>query len=189
MDEHFANFKAWYADVLERLYPDRRAGIAALMITLPLLERYLRLKTGLTPKKRLEGPYWSNLRAIFPALRSDKPAEDFWTVFRHGFLHQATLSGETWGGGELPVGRLTHDLPEPVWIESDGSFTVNPVSFSRVVVSVIEQDFDTFVGAESEAPSLPTVSERPDPSWPAAYPMKQQLTEITPTILSTSSRP
>jgi hypothetical protein len=184
LPEHFANFKAWYADVLEGLHANRNAGIPAFMITLPLLERYLRLKSGLTPKEDIDSTFRANLIDLFPALRDDQVAKNFWTVFRHGFLHQATLSGKTKAGDQLPAASLTHDIPDPVWIEPDGSFIVNPVSFSRAVVSAIEQYFPTFVGETSEAPPLLKVSERPAPSKPP-----YSVPDGQPTILSTSSRP
>jgi len=181
MNEHFTNFRAWYADVLEALHANRNAGIPAFMITLPLLERYLRLKSGLTPKDDIDGTFRANLIAMFPALRDDQSANNFWGVFRHGFLHQATLSWQTKRGKDLPIGRLTHDVPDAVRIEPDGSFTVNPVSFSRSVVRAIEQDFDTFVGEKSGSPSLPTVSQHP-PKPPYSVPDGQ------PIAVSTSSR-
>jgi hypothetical protein len=185
--EHFANFKAWYADVLEGLHANRNAGIPAFMITLPLLERYLRLKSGLTPQDDVDSTFRANLIALFPALLDDQVARDFWTVFRHGFLHQATLSWKTRGGDDLPAARLTHDVPDPVRIGSDG-FTVNPVSFSRAVISAIEQDFNTFVGQASDAPPLLKVSQHPDPAKPAGY--SAPGTSMTPPIIvSTSSRP
>ena len=186
MKLHQGNFKAWYADVLEGLHADQRGGIAAFMITLPLLERYLRLKSGLKPKDRVDKPeFWENLRMMFPALPDAQAAKDFWSVFRHGFLHQATLSLETHGADELPGARLTHMVPDPLIVGADGSFTVNPVSFSRAVVSAVEQDFRTFVGDESKAPPLEKVGEQPYPA-PAA-----DGASGSPrlTIVSTSSRP
>jgi len=175
--EHRANFKAWYADVLEVLHAcGTNTGITAFMITLPLLERYLRLKSGMTPKDDVGEKFRANLTATFPALNIDQVAGDFWNVFRHGFLHQATLSLEKKGGKDLPAGRLTHAVPDAVRIESDGTFTVNPVSFSRTVVSAIEQDFEMFVGKDSGAPPLPKVFD-------------YSLPDGQPVIVSTSSRP
>ena len=49
MSGNFDNFKAWYVQVLEGLYDKRDAGIAVLMISLPLLERYLRRQQKLVP--------------------------------------------------------------------------------------------------------------------------------------------
>jgi len=159
-ERHRANFKSWYVDVLEGMYANQNSGIAVFIITLPLLERYLRLKSGMTPKDDVSAKreFRENLGAMFPALRDDQTALNFWTVFRHGFLHQTTLSLETRKGLDLPIGRLTHHpVQDSVRVETDGSFTVNPVSYSRTVVSVIEGDFVTFVGKDSDAPPLPKV--------------------------------
>jgi hypothetical protein len=167
MEQHRANFKAWYAHVLEGLYANQNAGIAAFMVTLPLLERYLRLKSGMTLKDHyVKKPFRAELGIMFPALRDDQVAEKFWTIFRHGFLHHATLSfsWETDDGDMLPIGRLTHHpVQYSVRIESDGSFTVNPVSFSRTVVSAIEGDFVTYVGKDLDALPLPKVYNYSEP--------------------------
>jgi hypothetical protein len=156
-ERHRANFKSWYVDVLEGMYANQNAGLAVFIITLSLLERYLRLKSGMTPKDDVGDKFRTNLIAMFPALSTDQVAFDFWRVFRNGFLHQATLSQETKGGKDLPIGRLTHGTPDPVFVVSDGSFIVNPVLFSKTAVSAIEADFVTFVGKDSDAPPLPKV--------------------------------
>ena len=53
MDSNLNNFKAWYKDTLEKLYPYRNSEFAILMITFPFLERYLRNKNGLSYKDNL----------------------------------------------------------------------------------------------------------------------------------------
>jgi hypothetical protein len=55
MDSDRKNFHAWYVKTLESLYPERNAGIAILMISTPLLERYLRQKNGRTPDDQFGG--------------------------------------------------------------------------------------------------------------------------------------
>ncbi len=47
MNTDLANFRAWYVDTLNQLYPRRESGIAVLMLSFPLLERYLRQTTDL----------------------------------------------------------------------------------------------------------------------------------------------
>ena len=93
---------------------------------------------------------------MFPALPDVKTARLFWTVYRHGFLHQATLSRHTMRGTALPVGSLTHDIAVPLKVEADGSFCVHPVLFSQQIVREIESNFTVFVGAGTTAPPLPT---------------------------------
>ena len=160
------NFKAWYLDVLDSLYPRRDAGIAVLMISLPLLERYLRRKHGFRPDDPMADPAMDGLRGFFPALTSVVQARAFWNVYRNGLLHQATVSTSTRGGAALPAGWLTDDIAEPVRVERDGSFTVHPVLFSQVVVDAISAGFSTF---EVVAPVLPQVVRRDPVTIPSSY--------------------
>ncbi len=154
MDENLKNFRSWYVSVLETLYPILDAGIAALLISFPLLERYLRQKSGLTPANNLDPKCWRTLLAVFPELRDAVSAERFWQVFRNGFLHQVTLSHSTRKGTSLPNGSLTHDVSEPVSIASDDSFVVHPRLFSQRVVSTIEIDFAIFAGVGQPVPQF-----------------------------------
>lgn len=166
MSSNFDNFKAWYVQVLEGLYEKRDAGIAVLLISLPLLERYLRRKHNLAPEDNMTDAAMRGLWAMFPALGAVARARDFWNVYRNGFLHQATLSRSTKGGASLPSGWLTHDIAEPIRLEPDGSFTVNPVMFSKVVLGTISQDFASF---EADAPPLPQVARRDPITIPSTY--------------------
>ena len=43
---HHDNFRAWFSKILEGLYSVQDAGFPILMISFPLLERYLREKSG-----------------------------------------------------------------------------------------------------------------------------------------------
>jgi len=155
MDQDRTNFKAWYADALELLYPMGEHGVAAFMISLPLLERYLRQSNKLSPDDNLNPGCWRTLRALFPTLPSDEVAKDFWTAYRHGFLHQATMSLRA---RTLPAASLTHDIViDPVTVNRDGSFVVHPVLFSKLIVRTIEANFAAFVGEGSSAPPLPKI--------------------------------
>lgn len=166
MSGNFDNFKAWYVQILEGLYEKRDAGIAVLMISLPLLERYLRRKHKLAPAENMTDAAMGGLCAMFPALGSVTQARAFWNVYRNGFLHQATVSRNTKGGASLPDGWLTHDIAEPIRVEHDESFTVNPVQFSKVIVDTISGDFAAF---EADAPPLPQVARRDPITIPSTY--------------------
>ena len=157
MDEHLKNFRSWYVDVLESLYPIRNAGIATMLISFPLLERYLRQRGSLTEKDDIDARCWPALVNVFPQLHDVGHAERFWRVFRNGLLHQLTPSASTRKGVKLPHGSLTHDVTEPVATENDGSFVVHPKLFSQRVVAQILSDFATFSGVGKPVPQLPTV--------------------------------
>lgn len=151
------HFKAWYEDVLAMLYPHRDAGIAIFMISLPLTERFLRQKSKLGPDDDLSDAFMIRLGKIFPALRDVTTARQFWAVYRHGFLHQATLSKSTRRGTPLPIGWLTHDIADAIQIMPDGSFCLHPVLFSQKIVSEINADFSAFAGTIAGAPPLAKV--------------------------------
>jgi len=165
VSSNFDSFKAWYVQVLESLYEKRDAGIAVLMISLPLLERYLRRKYNLASEDNMNDAM-GGLFAMFPTLGDVNQARSFWNVYRHGFLHQATVLRSTRGGASLPGGWLTHDIAEPIRVEPDGTFVVNPVLFSKAVLATISGDFATF---EAGAPSLPQVARRDPITIPSTY--------------------
>ncbi len=180
MDEDRRNFQAWYADILQSLYSTRAGGIAVLMISTPLLERYLRQKNGRTPEQSLDDSCMETLRSVFPALVDTATARKFWGVYRNGFLHQATLSLKTRGGVPLPAGSLTHDESAAIRVNADGSFVLHPELFSRQVVKTIEGDFPTFVGTGNPGPRPPQVVAY---ASPASSPL-----DTSNIVLSTESR-
>jgi hypothetical protein len=164
-----ANFKAWYVDVLHGLYKIEGAGIPVLMISMPLLERYLRQKNRIAPADALTDASMRDLCVMFPALPSVDIARQFWNVYRHGFLHQATLSTVSHRGANLPVGWLTYNRSAAVSIESNGSFCVEPRLFAQTVVAAIQADFPTFAGVAAGAPPLPVVARLDPFPIPSAY--------------------
>jgi hypothetical protein len=158
MDQDRANFRAWYTDALELLYPRRDAGIAVFMIALLLLERYLRRANGRAADDELNAGCWRTLRALFPTLTSDQTADDFWTACRQGFVHQASMSLRAKGARSSPPVSLTHDIViDPVTVNADGSFVIHPVLFSKWVVRTIEQDFAVFAGSATPAVAMPKI--------------------------------
>jgi hypothetical protein len=170
MDINLQNFRAWFVDILNGLYPTRNAGIAVFMISLPLAERYLRQTGKVGPDKELSDACMRELVRIFPGLRDVPTAKKFWNVYRHGFLHQSTLSLFTRGGAPLPAGWITHDnMTEAIEIRADGSFSLHPVLFSQTIIREIEAAFDVFVGVGSSAPPLPTVARLDPVTIPSTY--------------------
>ena len=161
MATDFENFKSWYVDTLLKLYPDRNSGFAILMIVFPLLERYLRHKNGLTHKENLSNGCMDELRNMFPALPTTEAAWKFWNIYRNGILHQVTLSRENKRGTEMPDGWLSHDIHSAINIESDGSFLIHPVLFTKHVMDIIKSDFDTFIQGSAASTKLPKVKPHP----------------------------
>lgn len=148
------NFRRWYARILRPLYADRNAGIAIAHVAFPLLERYLRQKVGLPSTKHLNERFYDALLVIYPALGARDNARIFWTIFRHGLLHQATLATQSRTSSRLPFAGLSHDVPA-VAIDAGGNYWLNPVKFTEVLLKTIERDFAIFeAGSQVAAPLL-----------------------------------
>ena len=159
MASDLENFKDWYVKTLLKLYPERYSGFPILMIAFPILERYLRNKNGISHKdNKLSDGCMDDLRNMFPVLHATEVARKFWNVFRNGILHQVTLSRENRNGVRMPEGWLSHDINSAIVIESDGSFLIHPVLFTKQIVDIIENDFGTF---EKGSTKLPRVKPHP----------------------------
>lgn len=150
-------FDRWYVAPLERLYADRDSGFVLLLISFPVLERYIRQKCGVSPDVSLPDSCMKLLCFIFPSLKDCRTARMFWNVYRNGLLHQVTLSLKSRRGAELPAGWLSHDGTESICVDIQGSFLLNPVLFSQQVVRTVRGDFDVFAGVSTSAPQLPVV--------------------------------
>jgi hypothetical protein len=139
--------------VLEQLYLQQGTGFAIVMIAFPLLERYLRQKAGLGTKNLPQGSlFYRQLFSLFPELKTQDKAFEFWQVYRNGLLHQVAFST----GTGRPRGELSGDWPH-ISINAAGDFRLNPVDFAKRIIHQIEADFVTFEGVGSVAPSLATV--------------------------------
>ncbi len=162
MTENKENFKHWFYNIIQSLYGNENAGFAILMITFPLLERYLRSKSGVTYDKNLRDAFYEKLIKLFPVLKENKNATDFWTIYKNGILHQATFSPQNRKGDKMPTGWLSGDT-EAIEIHSNGSFLVNPVKFAEIVIVAIDEDFVTFEGSNSHGyPPLAKEQKTPD---------------------------
>ncbi len=140
------HFRDWYVTILNDLYPTRKAGFAILMIVFPLLERYLREKSKMYEARQLGEPFYLELRKIFPELFDGEDARIFWKTYHHGLLHQVTVSFS---------GILSNDL-EAIKVDNAGVFCVHPAKFATKVITIIENDFETFEGKGSPHHPLPT---------------------------------
>lgn len=151
MTENRTNFEVWYKESLAILYDREEAGFPILMITFPLLDRYLAkvVSSGQQPSTD------DALLKIFSELNDLPTAKLFWNVSRNSLLHDVSLSRPNRRNNQTPLAWVTHDKCN-ISIDQDGNFWINPVDFSKRVVQTIEADFSTFEGKQKEWP-LPTV--------------------------------
>jgi hypothetical protein len=155
MPSHKENFQIWFCNIIESLYTNEHAGFSILMLTLPLLERYLRSKSNTGEAISLGPDFYNELIRVFPILNDEKTAKDFWHIYRHGILHQSTMSQLKNNGIKMPDGWLSGDVKN-IEIDSTGAFWVNPVEFARQVISIINKDFQCFEALNSPNHPLPS---------------------------------
>ena len=156
MSENLNNFRRWFDDVLRDLSSKEHAGFAILMIAFPLLERYLRERSG-THESNLNATFFDELLVLFPMLETTHKARQFWQVYRNGLLHQCTLSKKNYRGVQMPTGWL-HSDAEMIQVNPDNGFTVHPAKFGCEVMKIICEDFHTFEGQHSTGHPLPRIN-------------------------------
>lgn len=160
MSTHKDNFKIWFRNIIESLYENEHAGFPILMITFPILERYLRSKSGMY-ETRLGEPFYDELVKMFPVFNNES-AKRFWQVYRHGIMHQATLSLKLDTRISMPgYGWLSGEVKD-VEIDSNGDFWVNPVSFAKYVINTIENDFVNFESTGAISHPFPSAKSSSD---------------------------
>lgn len=156
MNDNRTNFAKWFKGPILKLQRDSETGFILVMISLALLERYLRQKSGLG-EGRVNAKFLNELTDLFPMLKSDPLlAQKFWSVSRNGLMHQATFRS-VWGGNKVTMGL--HENAPMIEHQKDGHddiFMISPKEFSRRVLQTIEDDFPTFEASGS----LGTLSEQ-----------------------------
>ena len=152
MKDNHNNFVRWFEEPLSNLYKNPHAGFAILILSLPILERYLREKSGVCEQPNLDARFHQEFLNMFPSVNDMPTSRKFWQVYRHGLLHQATLKAH-----DTVLSAAVHGGAAE--IEFDGKvFTVSLIKFSEHVVDTREGDFATYEGAGSPKHSLSKIS-------------------------------
>jgi hypothetical protein len=152
------DFEDWYVKPLDTMNGYAHGGFAVLLIAIPLLERYLREKSGCFEANFLNDRFHDEFSRIFPCVTRDQ-SKLFWTRYRHGLLHQATLKQKPTASGIVPKSYISSRVAEtPEIINYDAAneiFVLLPKEFSERIVQVICSDFATFLGYGSTDHPLP----------------------------------
>jgi hypothetical protein len=144
-------FRLWYKEPIETLIAkDEHTGFAVLTLTLPILERFVRHKVGIVGHKLpSDSKFYDELVRLFPDFKNRDNAIEFWKLYRHGLLHQATLNGN--------LTFLKDDGPlVGCW---NATFSVSANKLAKRVLSIVGNDLATFEGSIAYGPKLPTVVE------------------------------
>ena len=83
MAKTYDNFLKWFKEPLHCLYKNDDAGFVILIISLPILERYLRQKSGVYEGK-LNSQFYGAFLKMFPSIKNEGIARRFWDVYRNG---------------------------------------------------------------------------------------------------------
>jgi hypothetical protein len=156
MSQNSDNFIKWFKGPITTLQNDPDAGFAILMISLPLLERYLRQQSGNFENPGLDDAFCNCFKQLFPSVKDIPTARKFWETFRHGLLHQAAIKS---ADGVIQAG--VHNAAQEIQVGYNNygwTFTVSPNGFSKKVIDTIEADFPTFEAAGSPRHTPASVS-------------------------------
>ena len=158
MTDHKKNFRNWFVDALDPLRRDGNAGFIFAFVSLPLLERYLREKSGVGEATTLPTQFFVELGKLFPEIAGRE--DSMWHCYRNGLLHQAAFSEEKRRHGivvMLNAALSGHDK-RPIYYDISGSFYMNPLEFFERVKNTILGDFTTYLGPLSSRHRLPTIA-------------------------------
>jgi hypothetical protein len=165
MYDPLTNFKKWFKDPILRLQQDPDAGLITVMVSLALLERYVREKSGIPENESLNSRFHNSrfhkeFLRLFPSIGTEDAARKFWEACRHGLMHQATFKIEVKGGAKTTMG-LHESAPEiecTIDSRGDAFIMISPRKFSSRVIQIIENDFATFEGLGSPKHPLSQIS-------------------------------
>src|SRR5882672_9726649 len=135
------NYRSWFKEPIERLYADGHGGFAVLILTIPLLERYLREKSGVH-EGDLNTRFYDEFLKLFPKLGTRDVAKEFWQVYRNGLLHQVTMSKAYRSGINVRPGWITAQS-DAITVDA-GGFLCDPRGFAVTVLAAVEANFATF---------------------------------------------
>jgi hypothetical protein len=140
-------FNEWLKKPLKMLY-EANAGYPILMITLPLLERFLRAKSKSLDSQQFNNEAHEEMAKIFPALKDSSGSRAFWPAYRNGLLHQAFPNVKTKADPYLTFGLEMAIKYRP----KEKIIVVNPIIFSKKVIEVIESNFSFFEAVSNSHP-------------------------------------
>ncbi|VTS06827.1 hypothetical protein [Tuwongella immobilis] len=139
-------FERWFGHSIDKLrdLPNGDGAFAALMIAIPLYERYI------IAKLKLEGTATGEAE-VQEAVGKDLGLEDwqrriFWQMFRVGFMHQAmVMDGKT----KWMVSHVFGDVPEFKSIAGVNYICFDPWKFTDRVLSKYRADHRLITASES----------------------------------------
>jgi hypothetical protein len=143
-----SDFENWFVNSLKGLRDNGDAGFIFTLVSFPLLERYLRNKSGCPEGETLTNQFFTNLAHVLPEIAGVE--RQFWNCYRDGLLHQVTfpkakLDKKTRIWVNLPPAGISGHGSGPIYIEPNvGGFFLNPIKFFDHVTATILGDFSVY---------------------------------------------
>lgn len=157
-----SNFRNWFVNSLAALRGNGDAGFIFALIAFPLLERYLRNKSGCPEGQNLTDEFYVNLGLSLKEVA--RREREFWDCYRNGLSHQVTfaqakLNRKTGIWIALPQAGISgHDSRPVYFVEDSNQFFLNPIVFFDFVTGTILSDFCTYEGTDASAYRLPSIA-------------------------------
>lgn len=139
-------FEAWFARPVEKLaeLTEGDGAFAALMILLPLYERYIAARLKLAGKEAGEAETKEEMSKDLGLDAGQRSR--FWAIFRVGFTHQGM--GQH-GGTKWAVSHTFGELPEFRSIRGCDCVCLDPWKFARRVLQKYRDDPRLITASES----------------------------------------
>lgn len=139
-------FNGWFVKSIEKLkeLPEGDGAFGALMIALPLYERYIISKLKLVGKSTSDEDVRREIGADLEL--DDRQRRVFWEMFRNGFMHQGMVKA---GTTKWLVSDRFGELPEFTTREGQSYVCVDPWKFADRVLRKFEQDPRLISASES----------------------------------------
>lgn len=174
-------FAKWFKSPLTALCQFSDTDFAILLIALPVIERYLREKSGEREKTGLGKPFYDELGRVFPELpTSEDDRKRFWKAFRHGLLHQAAMKIADGFSAVLDRSAAVIEFDA-----TNKTIRVSAPAVARRILQAVENDFSKFEAPSSPNHPIPAVSRKVE--TPIAGSVEAQTYETESKAASTKS--
>ncbi|MCE9605092.1 MAG: hypothetical protein K8U03_09355 [Planctomycetia bacterium] len=158
-------FNAWYADPILRLCNEKDGGIAALILSIPLAERYFRQTSDSGQSSKLGDSFYRQIGERLFNLHLDE-TKKLWQCLRDGLLHQASFNHQS-HKVKIYITRKGTGVDNRVRCKEIGQvleFVVDARALAEKIVKMAQMNFyDVFRAGLSS--SHPLLVESEIPGW------------------------
>lgn len=139
-------FQGWFVHAIDKLeeLPEGDGAFAALMVVLPLYERYIAAKLRLQGKPAGDAEKRAEMSKDLSL--DDAQRGKFWAIFRVGFTHQGM--GQA-GGTKWAVSHTYGEFPEFKTVNGHDYVCIDPWKFARRVLKTFTDDPRLITASES----------------------------------------